>query len=58
MLQGVIAVLERDFIQLTHGERSYLFERSGIQFLLTGITLGILYVSVPQKTGGRARPRG
>lgn len=49
--EGVIAVLERDFIQLTHGERSDLFERSGIQFLLTGITLGLLYVSVPAKQG-------
>lgn len=49
--KGVIAVLERDFIQLTHGERSYLFERAGIQFLLTGIALGILYVSVPPKQG-------
>lgn len=49
--EGVIAVLERDFIQLMHGERSYIFEQSSVRFLLTGITLGMLYVSVPAKSG-------
>ena len=45
-------MLERDFVQLRHGKGSKLLEnRNGIQFLLTGITLGLLYESMPEKTG-------
>ena len=38
-------MLERDFVQLTHGRGARLLEeRLGVQFLLAGITLGLLYV--------------
>lgn len=51
-VEGVLGVLERDFVQLRHGKGSKLLEnRNGIQFLLTGITLGLLYESMPEKTG-------
>jgi hypothetical protein len=51
-VSGVFGVLERDFVQLRHGKGSKLLEnRNGIQFLLTGITLGLLYESMPEKTG-------
>ena len=51
-VSGVFGVLERDFVQLRHGKGAKLLEnRNGIQFLLTGITLGLLYESMPEKTG-------
>lgn len=50
--EGVLTVLERDFVQLTHGKGAKLLQnRVGVQFLLTGITLGLLYESLPESTG-------
>ena len=46
---AVISVLERDFVQLLHGNHASLFsDRVGVQFLLGGLTLGLLYESVPE----------
>ena len=45
-------MLERDFVQLAHGKRSRVLEnRPGVRFVLTGITLALLYESVPEKGG-------
>ena len=50
---AVLGVLERDFVQLTHGKRANLVQgRTGVQFLLTGIVLGLLYESIPQTSKG------
>lgn len=50
--EGILSVLERDFMQLLHGERSHLVaDREGVRFLLTGVILALLYESVPEKTG-------
>ena len=39
----VLTVLERDFVQLTHGKGAKLLQnRLGVQFILTGICLGLL----------------
>jgi len=44
---GCLMVLERDFVQLLHGELGVLLDnRPGVQFLLAGCTLGLLYESV------------
>lgn len=50
--EGVLTVLERDFVQLAHGQRSTLLQnRPGVRFLLTGVTLALLYEAVPIKAG-------
>ena len=42
-VEGVLLVLERDFVQLTHGKGAKCVQnRTGVQFLLTGIMLGLL----------------
>lgn len=50
---GVFSVLERDFVQLIHGHKGsdLLRDRPGVQFLLAGITLGLLYKSILETTG-------
>lgn len=50
--EGVLTVLERDFVQLTHGKGAKLLQnRLGVQFILTGICLGLLYESLPESSG-------
>lgn len=47
LAEGVLTVLERDFVQLTHGKGAKLLQnRNGVQFLLTGICLGLLLVYI------------
>eukprot|EP00911_Craspedida_sp_UC1_P000008 UC1_evm1s7 len=49
---GCLMVLERDFVQLLHGELGILLDnRPGVRFLLAGTTLGLLYEGVAPKTG-------
>jgi len=51
-VEGVLLVLERDFVQLTHGKGAKCVQnRTGVQFLLTGVMLGLLYESLPEKAG-------
>eukprot|EP00053_Salpingoeca_punica_P016415 m.155229 g.155229 ORF g.155229 m.155229 type:complete len:278 (-) comp16960_c0_seq5:1444-2277(-) len=50
--EGILTVLERDFVQILHGERAGMFDPfPGLQFLLSGICLGLLYQSVPEGVG-------
>ena len=47
--EGVLSIVERDYVQLLHGKQSALLEnREGVQFLLAGITLALLYESIPK----------
>eukprot|EP00730_Choanoeca_flexa_P006549 TRINITY_DN12171_c0_g2_i3.p1 TRINITY_DN12171_c0_g2~~TRINITY_DN12171_c0_g2_i3.p1 ORF type:complete len:351 (+),score=27.12 TRINITY_DN12171_c0_g2_i3:100-1152(+) len=49
--EGVVQVLERDIVQLLNGPRHSLLEtRDGLQFLLAGVTLGLLYRALPAIT--------
>eukprot|EP00045_Choanoeca_perplexa_P007909 m.72707 g.72707 ORF g.72707 m.72707 type:complete len:317 (-) comp14276_c0_seq6:2-952(-) len=48
---GLLCVYERDFIRLLNDRHSALFDghNPAVTFLLTGITLGLLYGAVPTK---------
>ena len=50
--EGALTVLERDLMQLMHGEHAAMFQkRGGVEFLLSGIALGQLYQSLPETSG-------
>eukprot|EP00040_Diaphanoeca_grandis_P014520 m.73725 g.73725 ORF g.73725 m.73725 type:complete len:232 (-) comp24589_c0_seq1:112-807(-) len=50
--ERVLTVLEHDFVQFTHGVGATLLQnRNGVQFLLTGISLGLLYESASESQG-------
>jgi hypothetical protein len=50
--EGILTILERDFVQILHGERAAILDPfPGLQFLLSGICVGLLYQSVPEGVG-------